>query len=70
MGKVGGPDFRLNEFLKYGIDNMLHYLHALFNKIFDTGYFPDIWGGGVASLFCCTRKVVLKMLRTIEESHY
>ena len=45
-GKIGGPDFILNEFLKYGIDNMLHYLHALFNKIFDTGYFPDIWGDG------------------------
>ena len=45
-GKSRGPDFILNEFLKYGIDNMLHYLHALFNKIFDTGYFPDIWGDG------------------------
>ena len=66
MGKVGGPDLRLNEFLKYGIDNMLHYLHAKFLTL----VIFRIFGGGMASLFRCTRKVVLKMLRTIEESHY
>ena len=36
----------LNEYLKYGNDNLLSYLHILFNKIFDIGYFPEAWGHG------------------------
>ena len=36
----------LNEFLKYGNYNLLSYLHILFNKIFDKGYFPGAWGDG------------------------
>ena len=47
---------------------MLHNLHELFNKMFDTDYFSDICG--MVSLFYCTRNVVLKMWRFIEESHY
>ena len=45
-GKSSGPDLMLNEFLKYGNDNLLSYLHILFNKIFDIGYFPEAWGDG------------------------
>ena len=45
-GKSGGPDLLINEFIKYGINSLLHYFHVLFNKILDTGYFPDSWGDG------------------------
>lgn len=45
-GKSSGPDLLLNEFIKYGSDSLLKYLQCLFNKIFDTGYFPDAWGEG------------------------
>ena len=45
-GKSCGPDFFLNEFLKYGINSLIEYIHVLFNKIFDTGFFPDSWGEG------------------------
>ena len=45
-GKSSGPDLLLNEFLKYGNDDILLYLHSLFNKIFDIGYFPESWGDG------------------------
>ena len=45
-GKSSGPDLLLNEFIKYGNDSIIYYLHLLFNKIFDTGYFPDVWCDG------------------------
>ncbi|MCG8044774.1 MAG: reverse transcriptase domain-containing protein, partial [Candidatus Thiodiazotropha endolucinida] len=45
-GKSSGPDLFLNEFIKYGINNLIEYLYVLFNKIFDTGFFPDAWGEG------------------------
>ena len=45
-GKSSGPDLFLNEFLKYGINSLLSYLHTLFNRVFDTGVFPDSWGDG------------------------
>lgn len=45
-GKSSGPDLWINEFIKYGISNFLEYFYVLFNKIFDTGYFPDSWGDG------------------------
>ena len=35
-GKSSGPDLFLNEFLKYGINSLLSYLHTLFNRVFDT----------------------------------
>lgn len=44
-GKSSGPDLLLNEFIKYGNDDLLQYLHGLFNKNFDIGYFPDSLGG-------------------------
>ena len=45
-GKSSGPDLLLNELIKYSNDDLLQYLHGLFNKIFDIGYFPDSLGGG------------------------
>lgn len=45
-GKSSGPDLLLNEFIKHGINNLLNYFYTLFNKFFDTGYFPDSWGDG------------------------
>ena len=46
VGKSGGPDFVLNEFFKYGINEMANYLHRLFNVIFEKGYFPSKWTEG------------------------
>ena len=43
MGKVYAL---INEFFKYASNNLLEYLHKLFNKLFDIGYFPDIWTKG------------------------
>ena len=40
LGKSGGSDFVLNEFFKYGINEMANYLCKLFNVIFQKGYFP------------------------------
>lgn len=45
-GASAGPDLLLNEFLKKGTDALLAYLHALFNKIFEIGYFPEKWAEG------------------------
>ena len=45
-GKSCGPDLFLNEFIKYGINTLIGYLHVLFNKIFDTGFFSDAYGEG------------------------
>lgn len=47
-GKSGGPDNFLNEFFKYGceIDMFATVLCTLFNKFFDSGYFPETWSEG------------------------
>ena len=39
-GKSGRSDFVLNDFFKYGINEMANYLCKLFNVIFQKGYFP------------------------------
>ena len=39
-------DFVLNEFFKYGINEMANYLCKLFNVIFQKGYFPIKWTEG------------------------
>ena len=44
--KSGGPDMHINEFFVHGRDTHLPYLHKLFNKIFDSGYFPTTWSEG------------------------
>ena len=46
VGKSGGSDFVLNEFFKYGINEMANYLCKLFNVIFQKGYFPIKWTEG------------------------
>ena len=37
VGKSGGPDFLLNEFFKYGAQNLLPYITKLFNVILKLG---------------------------------
>ncbi|MCG8047619.1 MAG: hypothetical protein JAY66_18350 [Candidatus Thiodiazotropha taylori] len=39
-GASAGPDMFLNEFFKNGSVIMVNYLHVLFNRTFDLGYFP------------------------------
>lgn len=41
-----GPDLYINEFFKNGSDVLLNYIHTLFNKVFEVGYFPEIWSEG------------------------
>ena len=48
INKSGGPDFVLNEFFKYGINEMIFYLCKLFNTIFEKGYFLTKWTEGLS----------------------
>lgn len=41
--KSAGPDAILNEFIKFGLERGLTYIHKLFNTIFECGYFPTRW---------------------------
>ena len=41
-----GPDLLLNDFFKNGTGTLINYLHALFNKLFQMGYFPETWSEG------------------------
>ena len=45
-GKSAGPDAILNEFIKFGSERVLTYIHKLFNTIFECGYFPTRWSEG------------------------
>ncbi|MCW4282673.1 MAG: reverse transcriptase family protein [Candidatus Thiodiazotropha taylori] len=45
-GASAGPDMFLNEFFKNGSVIMFNYLHDLFNRTFDLGYFPKQWSEG------------------------
>ena len=45
-GKSGGPDVLLNEFFIHGVNELLHYLYNLFNKVLDLGHFPEVWSEG------------------------
>ena len=45
-GASAGPDLMLNEFLKYGTNDLLSYLQTLYNKMFEIGYFPACWSEG------------------------
>ena len=42
-GARAGPDLLLNEILKNDSESLIHYLHVLFNKLFEMGYFPEKW---------------------------
>ncbi len=44
--RSGGPDMLLNEFFIHGSQQLLPVLTALFNSIFNIGYFPDSWSYG------------------------
>ena len=41
-----GPDLLLNDVFKNGTSILMTYIHRLFNKIFEIGYFPDKWSEG------------------------
>lgn len=44
--KAGGPDKLINEFFKHGQHILVPILWNLFNKIFETGVFPEEWVEG------------------------
>ena len=46
-GVGSGPDLLLNEFFKNGSETLIHYLHILFNKLFQMGSFPEKWSKGI-----------------------
>ncbi|MEW8542097.1 MAG: reverse transcriptase family protein, partial [Candidatus Thiodiazotropha sp.] len=46
QNRSGGPDALLNEFFIHGAEQLLPYLHELFNTILKTGYFPKQWSEG------------------------
>ena len=50
-GASAGPDLFLNEFLKRGTNSLLEYIHTLFNKLFELGYFPEKVGGGSCNTY-------------------
>jgi len=41
--KSSGPHLPLNEFFIHGKNTLLPYLCTLFNKVFNSGYFPQSW---------------------------
>ena len=43
LGRSGGSDMFINEFLYYGNEALLNTLYVLFNNIFKVGYFPAQW---------------------------
>lgn len=47
LGRSGGADMFINEFLYYGNDVLLNTLHVMFNNIFKVGYFPAQWSEGL-----------------------
>ena len=48
-GKCGGDDLLINELFIHGRDSLCQYLLPLFNLIFDSGIFPDMWRDGLLS---------------------
>ena len=47
LGRSGGTDMFINEFLYYGNESLLNTLHVMFNNIFKIGYFPAQWSEGL-----------------------
>ena len=46
-GKSPGIDGLCYEILKCGGEKLLDYMVKLFNKILETGLFPDLWGDAI-----------------------
>ena len=46
LGRSGGPDRLINEFFIYGCNELLPYLHKLFNVLLNKGHFPSMWTEG------------------------
>ena len=46
-GKSGGPDGLLPEFFMESIDILLPVLNKLFNRLFQSGYFPPCWSQSI-----------------------
>lgn len=44
--KSGGPDDNLNEFFIHEKTILSPYMQAIFNKIFELGYFQEAWSEG------------------------
>ena len=49
-GKAAGTDFISNEMIKSGIPILVNPLHKLFNLVFQSGTFPEIWNISYISL--------------------
>ena len=47
LNKSAGPDLLLNELFIYGRTVLLPYVTSLFNKIFESGHFPEMWSKGI-----------------------
>ena len=45
-GKSAGPDKLINGFFIHGNIYLCPILCNLFNKLFETGYFPEVWTEG------------------------
>lgn len=46
-GKAGGSDGVIPEMFKFGGDDVVHFLTNLFNKIFDSGIYPNDWAKAI-----------------------
>ena len=67
-GRSGGPHRLINEFFIHGCNELLPYLHKLFNALLNKGYFPSSWTEGF--LFLYIRRIAQVMLITIGVLHY
>ena len=59
-GRSGGPDKFLNEFFIHGNNDLLMYLHSLFNKILDLECLPESWSEGE---HCAIAQQITSMMR-------
>ena len=46
-GKAAGPDGLIGEFYKFAATEIIDYLHELFNKLFDNGFYPNDWSESI-----------------------
>ena len=50
LGRSGGSDLFINEFLYYGNYVSFHTLYVTFSNVSTVGYFPDPWSEGLVVL--------------------